>query len=202
MRAVRILGIDPGTVTVGFGCLEVADAASPPSARGALAPGARPIAHRASNVIAAASGGRLDARVVDVGVVRLGQADAIEVRLGRLADAVAALLRRLRPDHVALESAFAGKSVQSALRIGEARGVVLAEVRRRGVSVEQLTPARVKRCLTGHGAASKEAVARMTGQLLGLREPPSPHDASDALAVAYASAEQRFSLARRAAVGR
>lgn len=188
-RSVRILGIDPGTVTVGFGCLDVADLAA-----GGDVPGARPVAHRAANVVRAVSGSS-DSRVVDVGVLRLGRSDtAIEVRLGRLALGLAELIERLRPNQLALECAFAGKSIQAALRIGEARGVILAEAHRASLAVIQLTPARIKRCVTGHGAASKEAVARMTQQLLALPELPKPADATDALAVAYACAEQRFAL--------
>jgi len=190
---VRILGIDPGTVTVGYGCLQVA-----PVAGAGPAPGPRPIALRAANV-ARATAGRSDARVVECGAFALGRSgDAIERRLGRLADEIAALLARLRPDQLALECAFAGKGVQAALRIGEARGVVLAEACRAGVAVVQLTPARVKRCLTGNGAADKVAVARMTCQILGLGAPPRPLDVADALAIAYACSEERFALRRSA----
>ncbi|MEZ5964335.1 MAG: crossover junction endodeoxyribonuclease RuvC [Planctomycetota bacterium] len=185
---MRILGIDPGTVTVGYGCLQVAEVAP------ARPAGERPIAQRAGNVVSAVAG-RSDARVVEAGALRLGRSGvAIEARLGRLAVELAALIERLGPDQMALEGAFAGKSVQAALRIGEARGVVLAAAHRAGVSVVQLAPARVKRCLTGHGAAGKPQVANMTCQLLGLAHPPQPHDVADALAVAYACAEQRFSL--------
>jgi len=191
---VRILGIDPGTVTVGYGCLQVAEA----EGRAPL-PGLRPVAHRAANVVAAFAG-RSAAQVVEAGALRLGRANVpVEVRLGRLGAAIAELLVRLAPDQLALECAFAGKSVQAALRIGEARGVVLAEASRAGVPVTQLTPARVKRCVTGHGAAGKAAVAQMTRQLLALAETPRPHDVADAIAVAYACAEQRFSLRRAVA---
>lgn len=190
---MRILGIDPGTVTVGYGCLQVADAAAD-SVPGAS--GVRPMAHRAGNVVRAVAGAG-GARVLESGALRLGRSTVpIEERLGRLARALAELLARLQPDQLALECAFAGKSVQAALRIGEARGVVLAEANRAGVCVQQLTPARVKRCLTGHGAAGKAAVARMTQQLLALAEIPRPHDVADAIAVAYACAEQRFSIKR------
>jgi crossover junction endodeoxyribonuclease RuvC len=184
---VRILGIDPGTVTVGYGCLLVADA----DAVREVAPSR--LAHRAANVVSVRSG-RSDAQVVEAGALALGRSAAIEVRLGRLAQQLAALIVRLRPDQLALECAFAGKSVQAALRIGEARGVVLAQAHQAGISVVQITPARVKRCLTGHGGASKDAVASMTQQLLGLREPVRPLDVADALAVAYACAEARFGL--------
>ncbi len=194
MRAVRILGIDPGTVTVGFGCLDAAERAST---------SIRAVAHRASNVIAVAGGAPRNLQVVEAGTLSLGRAGAaIEVRLGRLAQGLAELIARLRPDCVALECAFAGKSVQSALRIGEARGVVLAEVHRAGVPIEQLTPARIKRCVTGHGGANKAAVARMARQLLGLRDPLPGFDATDALAVAYACLEEMHSLRRVATAQR
>lgn len=187
---MRILGIDPGTVTVGYGCLQVADVAP------TLAVGERPVAHRAANVVSGVAG-RSGAHVVEAGALRLGRSQVpIEARLGRLATELAALIRRLGPDQLALECAFAGKSVQAALRIGEARGVVLAEAHRAGVAVAQLTPARVKRCVTGHGAAGKPLVASMTRQLLGLAPTPQPYDVTDAIAVAYACAEQRFSLRR------
>lgn len=199
MRAVRILGIDPGTVTVGFGCLDAADAARAPMRAAA----SRPVAHRASNVVAVAGGAPRGLVVVEAGVLRLGRSGtSIEARLGALAHGLAELLLRLRPDCVAVECAFAGKSAQSALRIGEARGVVLAEVHRAGIAIEQLTPARIKRCVTGHGGANKAAVARMAQQLLGLREPLASLDASDALAVAYACLEQRHSLRRAAGADR
>jgi crossover junction endodeoxyribonuclease RuvC len=116
---------------------------------------------------------------------------AIEHRLSALARSLGEILDRLEPQELALEEAFFGKSVQSALRIGEARGVVLAEASRRQVAVHQFAPARIKRCLTGHGAASKEAVAQMTARLLALDRPPQPMDATDALAVALCRVEAR-----------
>lgn len=84
--------------------------------------------------------------------------------------------------------------MQAALRIGEARGVLLAEAARFGVEVHQFAPARVKRCVTGRGAASKGSVAAMVGQLVrlgrGLAE-SLPADATDAVAVALTRVEQR-----------
>jgi len=130
--------------------------------------------------------------LVELGVLRLGgRGVPIEHRLSALARSLGEILDRLQPQELALEEAFYGKSVQSALRIGEARGVVLAEASRRQVAVHQFAPARIKRCITGHGAASKESVAHMTGQLLALGSTPQPLDASDALAVALCRVEDR-----------
>lgn len=192
MAVVRILGIDPGTMVVGYGCLEIAAAAT------AAGGGPAPLAMRASNVVRAGAGGGQDARLVTAGVLRLGGRDAaIGVRLHALAVGFRALVRDLQPTEVAIEEAFHGKSVQAALRIGEARGVVLAEAARGGAAVFQFPPARVKRCITGNGAAGKESVAAMVRQLVqhgrGALAGDLPLDATDAVAVAWTRLEQRRS---------
>ena len=130
--------------------------------------------------------------LVESGRLRLGGSRvAIEVRLLRLSVELAALIERLKPDELALEEAFYGRNVQSALRIGEARGVVLAEAARRGVAVFQFPPARIKRSVAGYGAATKDRVARMAGEQLGLSLGHLPRDATDALAVALCRLEER-----------
>lgn len=185
---MRILGIDPGTVVVGFGCIEqAAGAASSTSLAGGAA---MPLALRVTN-LARTAGGSPRLRLVEAGALRFDRSAPVAERLLQLALGLGALLERLLPAELALEEAFYGKSVQSALRIGEARGVVLAEAARRLVPVFQFTPARVKRAVGGHGGAGKEAVARMAAQLLGLAQVPTPRDATDALAVALCRAEAR-----------
>ncbi len=194
---MRILGIDPGTQVVGYGCLELREVA----ARSAPAdvPADVPLAHRAANVLAGSPHGWAHARaeVVARGALRLGgRKDPLPVRLRNLADGLRELLTHLHPDEIALEEAFYGKSVQSALRIGEARGVIMAEASRAGVAVRQFSPARIKRAVTGHGAASKDQVGEMVMRLLQLPALPEPRDVSDALAAAICRAEQYRGLRR------
>ena len=191
---MRILGIDPGTQVVGYGCLEVPDMVL---ARTGGSGGEVPLAHRPGNVISGAAAAAGQPAVVAQGTLRLGRSkEPLAARLGRLAEGLMALLDRLGPDEIALEEAFYGKSVQSALRIGEARGVIIAEASRRGVEVHQFPPARIKRAVTGNGAASKDQVAEMVVCLLRLRSLPEPRDVSDALAAAVCRAEQRRGLGR------
>jgi crossover junction endodeoxyribonuclease RuvC len=191
MAVVRILGIDPGTLVAGFGCLE-AEFGAPRSNGNSV-----PLALRAGNVVRLDGGSSGGARVLDLGVLRLGAKDAaLSLRLLALAEQFRRLIDRLRPTEIALEEAFYGKSVQAALRIGEARGVVLAESARAGLSVHQFAPARVKRSVTGNGAASKQSVAAMVVQLLPAARQAFagvPVDATDAIAVALTRLEQRRS---------
>ena len=176
---------------MGYACLEVATA----DARAAGA--AVPLALRASNVVRA-GGGSHDARLLAAGVLRLGgRDDAIGARLHALATQFRALVRDLQPTEVALEEAFHGKSVQAALRIGDARGVVLAEATGLGLDVHQFAPARIKRCVTGNGAADKSTVAAMVKQFVRPSEAALvdglPADATDAVAVAWTRYEVRRS---------
>jgi crossover junction endodeoxyribonuclease RuvC len=148
-----VLGIDPGTLRVGYGAIEVA---------------------------------ALGLRYLESGVIRADRRAAVPFRLGQIQRQVSALIDRIRPTVVIVERAFAALNVQSALRIGEGRGVVLACAASFGSQVVEISPASAKKAIVGHGAADKTQVAKMAAAALGLREPPRPLDASDALALALA----------------
>lgn len=121
---------------------------------------------------------------VDHGVFRPPAKAVIGDRLLHLMDGIAKLLDHHRPDVVALEQAFVKVNVQSALRIGEARAVVLLAAAERAIPVVQYPTATVKKSVSGHGGATKAAIQTMVAQQLGLAEIPTPHDAADGLALA------------------
>lgn len=87
------------------------------------------------------------------------------------------------PTHLSLELAFVGKNAQSALKLGQIRGAVLALALESGLSVHEYTPSQIKQAATGNGRSAKEQVASMVAALLGLT-PPLQADAADALAAA------------------
>jgi crossover junction endodeoxyribonuclease RuvC len=94
------------------------------------------------------------------------------------------LLLRHRPDCIAVEDIFHARNVRSALRLGHARGVVLLAASQARIPIEEYSPAEIKRAVVGYGRAEKPQVQQMVKVLLGLDEPPKPHDVADALAVA------------------
>jgi len=122
-------------------------------------------------------------RMLAAGVVRAGAGD-LPQRLGLIRGELDRLIALYQPFVVAVEEAFAHKNLQSALRIGEARGVVLSCASAALVAVRQYPPAAAKKALVGNGAAHKTQVASMVARRLELAEPPKPLDASDALALA------------------
>jgi crossover junction endodeoxyribonuclease RuvC len=98
------------------------------------------------------------------------------------------LLDLYSPDFVAVETQFVYKNVQSAIKLGMARGVVLIAAARRGIPIFEYTPKKAKLAVVGNGNASKEQVQRMIQLLLKLPIIPEPEDAADALALAICHA--------------
>ena len=109
------------------------------------------------------------------------------------------LLRSSAPQCVVIEDLFHARNVRSALVLGHARGVAVLAAVEAGVPLVEYTPAEIKLAVVGYGRADKTQVQHMVKLLLGLAAAPSPHDASDALAVAICHAHSGTSaLAARA----
>jgi crossover junction endodeoxyribonuclease RuvC len=132
------------------------------------------------------SDGRL--RAVCHGWWRTAPRQRIESRLRTIFDGVGGLIELHAPDAVALEESYVGADARIALSVGQARGAVLVAASSAGVECIEYAPARVKQAVCGYGRADKEQVQRMVTTILGLVEPPAPHHASDALAVAICHA--------------
>ena len=139
---------------------------------------------------------------VAAGVLTTAPATPLPERLAALQTGVRALLLELAPDVVAVERLFFQANVRTAMSVGQASGVALAEAVNAGCVVVQYTPNEVKLAVTGYGAAPKEQVQRMVQAQLGLTERPRPADAADALALAlchHAVAPLRLRVDRAAA---
>ena len=79
---------------------------------------------------------------------------------------------------------FFSKNAQSALKLGQTRGVALLAAAQEDLPINEYSSTSVKQSVTGYGRAGKEQVQSMVVQLLKLKSPPTPLDASDALAIA------------------
>jgi crossover junction endodeoxyribonuclease RuvC len=128
--------------------------------------------------------GPTTARALALGVVRTAAADPLPSRLAELRAELAALIAEVRPDVVAVEHVFFQVNVRTAMSVGQASGLALAEAAAAGCPVVQYTPNQVKEAVAGWGAAGKEQVQRMVQVRLGLAAPPRPADAADAAALA------------------
>jgi len=106
------------------------------------------------------------------------------IRLNNLFNQLSALITEYQPEHMAVEELFFNKNVKTAIRVGQARGVIMLAGSKSGIKVFEYTPLQVKQAVVGYGRASKHQVQQMVKALLNLDELPSSDDEADAIAVA------------------
>lgn len=144
--------------------------------------------------VVALDGGGL--RLIDAGCIRTDAEEVDAERLRRLHAALRTIIAEHRPERIAIERLFFQRNVQTAMAVGQARGVALLAAAEVGVPIDEPTPNEVKQAICGNGAADKQQVAAMVERLLGISLERVPDDATDALALAIgcayrASAEPR-----------
>ena len=122
-------------------------------------------------------------RLVPCGAIRAKGAEFPD-RLASIYHALCGVLDRWRPEEAAVEQVFTAKNAASALKLGQARGVVIAACAARGLPICDYAPTLVKKSLVGTGRAEKEQVAFMIAQVLGCKRENRALDTTDALGVA------------------
>lgn len=122
--------------------------------------------------------------IITSGIVKLNKLANHELKLKSIFENITTLIEQYLPDEVAIEAPFFGKNVQSMLKLGRAQGVAMAAVLIRDLPIQEYSPRKIKKAITGNGASSKEQVAAMLKTILNLKEIPKMLDATDGLAAA------------------
>jgi crossover junction endodeoxyribonuclease RuvC len=149
---MRILGLDPGTATVGYGLIEIQEG---------------------------------QPTVVAYGVLETSPKDGSTAeRLQIIYRGLNELLEQYQPDQAAVEELFFGRNTTTAIRVGQARGVLLLALANAGIPIAEYSPPKIKEAVSGYGKASKQQVQFMVQNILDLDEIPRPDAAADGLAVA------------------
>ncbi len=148
--------------------------------------------------VVAIEGGRL--RLIDAGCIRSLPSETDAERLRQIHQSLNLLLDEHRPERVAIERLYFQRNVQTAMVVGQARGVALLAAGQRGLPIDEPTPNEVKQSVCGNGAADKQQVATMVARLLGVTLRGVPDDATDALALAIGCC-YRAAATQRVAAG-
>ena len=127
-------------------------------------------------------------RAIDYGCITPPPKEMLSKRYLIIFNAIEELLERYRPEALAVETQYVDKNVQSALKLGQARGMAIIAARRKGIPIYEYAPTQAKKAVVGKGGASKAQVQAMVQVLLELKTAPTPHDAADALAIALCHA--------------
>ena len=131
-------------------------------------------------------------RLIASGTIRNSSKMAIPTRLHTIHRGLLEIIGKYHPSEFAIESSFYGKNAQSALKLGQARGVSLLAAVVSSLPCFEYTPREVKKSVVGTGAAGKQQVQYMVRSLLQLDTRPLLLDASDAIAVALCHVNRNF----------
>jgi crossover junction endodeoxyribonuclease RuvC len=124
--------------------------------------------------------------LIECGVIRTKARDPLPSRLREIYEGVSELIDRHKPDAISVEDVFYARNVRTTVVLGHARGVILLAAEQRGLLVNELAPAEIKKAVVGTGSATKEQVQFMLTRLLRLKSVPQPTDAADGVAAALA----------------
>ena len=127
-------------------------------------------------------------RAVAFGCFETSSAQPHYERLLAIHNELLKIIKKYKPQKIAVEQLFFSKNVKTALVVGEARGVILLTCAECKVPIIEISPKTVKQTLTGYGQADKQQMQKMVQLFLKLKTPPQPDDAADALAIAIAAA--------------
>ncbi|MCL5432514.1 MAG: crossover junction endodeoxyribonuclease RuvC [Patescibacteria group bacterium] len=109
-------------------------------------------------------------------------------RLVKIYEEILELIKKYKPDCVAIEELFFNTNAKTAFLVGQARGVIILSASQNKIPVFIYTPLQVKIAVTGYGRAEKQQVGKMVKTILKLKEIPKPDDTADALAIALTHA--------------
>ncbi len=136
-------------------------------------------------------------RLLACGTITNRSGTPMSARLLKIHEGLCDVIGTYEPAEAAVETAFYGKNVQSALKLGHARGVSLLAAEQHALAPAEYSPREVKQAVAGRGNASKEQVQFMVKAILRARDASMILDASDALAVAICHIQRSGTRSRR-----
>jgi crossover junction endodeoxyribonuclease RuvC len=133
--------------------------------------------------------GKRDWTVVDYGCIETAKGKKFVDRLIQIFDEINVLVKKHKPQRMAVEKLFFFRNVTTAIEVGQARGVILLSAVQNNLEVDEFTPLQVKQAVTGYGKAEKPQMQRMVSMVLGIKDKIKSDDAADALAVALCAGQ-------------
>ena len=133
------------------------------------------------------------ASYVTSGIIKLPVHEPLGSRLGVLFTSINQIIDEFAPEQLAIEQIFLSRSVDAALKLGQARGAAIVACVQRGMKVYEYAARQIKQAVVGTGAADKGQVQHMVKTLLKLPAAPK-EDAADALAAALCHVHSSHSL--------
>lgn len=115
-------------------------------------------------------------------------------RLKKINNELNKLIKKYRPEALAVENVYFFKNLKTALPVSQAKGVILLTAAKKNLPVYEFTPLQIKMAMTGYGRAEKIQIQKIVQTLLNLKEMPKPDDAADALGIAICCSRELDNL--------
>ena len=126
--------------------------------------------------------------LVDCGCIKTKTGAKAGEKLHELEKELTKVILKHKPELCGVEDIFFFKNAKTAIKVAQARGVILATCRRHNIEISEFTPLQIKQAVTGYGQAQKKQVQKMVGLILKLDEPIVQDDTADAVAAAICAA--------------
>lgn len=126
--------------------------------------------------------------VVSYGAITTTPNTPFSKRLKSIYDDMQFLIKKYKPDDLAIEKLYFNTNTTTAIDVAQARGTIILSAENGGLNISEYTPLQVKQSVTGYGRAEKHQVMEMIKSLLNLKSVPKPDDTADALALAVCHA--------------
>ncbi len=123
-------------------------------------------------------------KCLDYGCIKTDPQKSTALRLKELEKELKKIIKKHPPDVAAVEDIFFFKNLKTAMKVSQAKGVILLTLAKNNIPIFEYSPLQMKMGITGFGKAEKSQVQRMVQILLNLKTLPKPDDAADALALA------------------
>jgi crossover junction endodeoxyribonuclease RuvC len=128
--------------------------------------------------------GREVFNLVDFGIIETKKGLDSGTRLGEIYSDLCEILEEFNPELASVEFLIFCNNAKTAMKVGEARGVILLALNTCGVEMHEYSPLQVKNSISGYGSASKKQVQENVQRICNLSDLPTPDDAADAIALA------------------
>jgi len=128
--------------------------------------------------------------ILDFGVIATSPKLSDAERLKILGEDIESLIKKYNPDVVGIEKLFFTTNQKTVMTVSQARGVILYLAQKEKLPIFEFTPLQVKSFICGYGKADKKQVQFVVQKIFGLKNPPRPDDAADALAIALCAGHQ------------
>ena len=127
-------------------------------------------------------------KVLDYGAIETSSNLSFPERLETIFSKISLILNEFNPDELAIEELFFQINKKTAIKVAQARGVLILAAKLSSLKITEYSPVQVKQGISGYGRATKQQIMKMCQQILKLPSIPKPDDAADALAIAVAHA--------------